>query len=241
MIAGRLASASRAREAAMESSDFAPVVESTAGAGFIDPIWLFIAAAAAVLLVVVGWVVGRGSLISEAEQHRRHACASIHKAILDRARAAAAATRPHVMSSATALFEEINLRLGPLASVGGTFGKDVKALSEALKGQARPPAPAAPAHAGGGHGDGHADPKPGDKPESAPAQVNIDVNVANGHAGGHGKAGEAAGDQIDAIRAAVLHFTDHWAQPETERQLHALQRALLTPAPKPVFKPSASH
>ena len=232
----------------MESSEFPTVVEASAGS--VDPILLFIAVAVGALLVVIGWIAGRATLVAEAEQRRRDACSSIYRAILDRSRAAAAATRPHVMASASALFEEVNLRLGPLAALGGPFGRCLKDLDEALKGKARPPAPPAPARAGAGHGDGHGDPKPDDKPENgaAPAQVNIDVNVAHGasvhghHGHGHGhKPEDKPADQIDAIRAAVLNFTDQWAQPETERELQKLQRALLTPAPKPVFKASGSH
>ena len=229
----------------MEPSEFPTVVEQTGG---LDPVLLILGAAIAAIMLLIGWFTGRSTLIGEAESRRRDACRSIHQAILDRARVAAAATRPHVMSSAQALADEIAMRLGPVAKLGA-FGKHVKSLDEALKGPSKPPAPAAPAHAGG-HGDGGHPPHPAPEPHHgvhpphhphAPAQVYNDVKVAH-HDPHHHKPHEPEKprddhkpvDQIDAIRAAVFNFTDHWSRAEMLGELEAAQRALLTPAPRHV-------
>lgn len=229
----------------MDPSEFPTVVEQSSG---FDPALLILGAAGAIIFLLIGWFTGRNTLVGEAESRRREACETIHRAILDRARVAAAATRPHVMSTAQALADEISLRLGPVAKLGA-FGKHVKGLEEALKGPSKPPAPAVPAHAVG-HGDGHApEPRPDHghgNGHAVPAQVNIDVKVAHpDHKPHHPDKPKddkpAPVDQIDAIRAAVFNFTDHWSRAEMVSELQAAQRALLTPAPKPVFKASGSH
>ncbi|MBX7248951.1 MAG: hypothetical protein K1X35_07920 [Caulobacteraceae bacterium] len=221
------------------AADYAPVSLTT-------PWVLIVGVLLAFLILYLGYYFGRRRTEELVWRRRADACKSIHKAILDKARTAAAATRPNVMSTAQKLFDEITLRLGPVAIFGGPLGRLTKELGEALRGPVKPSKPAPkPVHAASVE---HAGATPQDAATTAgagPTQVNITVSTAanaSSSAGascsvcGHapcacGKGDAPSIDQVDAIRKAVLDFCDFWNRPHTVEEMMAAQKALLTPAP----------
>lgn len=245
----------------MVSSEFPVGAQAASGGiGVADPIVLFTALAIGMIIAGAAYYFGRRATEDAMWRAREDAATSIHRAILDKARTAAAATRPQVMAAAQALLDEIDKLLGPVAAISA-FGAAVSRLKGGLEGKPAPEAKPADDH-GSGHGSGHGGGdhppgkdehghgKPGEPGEgSHPAtrhspSINISIGDVS-HGGDHGKhdhkPAPGKGVDIDAIRTAVLAFTDYWSRPTMVAELRAAQRALVTPAPKSVLKPAASH
>ncbi len=238
----------------MEPSDFPIGAEPAQGVdGLIANPWLWITA---LLLACLIFYMGRQWGRLRAEEKGRIALKknleAIYKSINDKARAAAAAPKPQVMSGAQALLNEINDRLGPVAALG-SFGGLTDKLSNALEGKGAHDDHGHDDHGHGDHGSGdhggvHAATDKAKAASAAAAASNIHITIgdvsqgASAHAGGHGS---AHGIDISAIRKAVLEFTDYWSRPTMVAELMAAQQALVHPMrsspPKPVSKPASSH
>lgn len=176
---------------------------------------------------------------------------AIHKAIKDKARTAAAAPWPQVMSGAQALLNDLEGLLKPVAELA-PLGTHTNALSSQLRPDQCHGGHGHTDHGHGDHGRGgdaaHAATDEAKAASAAAAASNIHITIgdvsqgASAHAGGHGS---AHGADICAIRAAVLGFTDYWSRPTMVAELMAAQKALVTPMPpappKPVSKPASSH
>ena len=243
----------------MDPSDFPIGVEPTQGLALMSPLVLFVLVALIVLVLGGGYFFGRRRTEEAMWSAREGACASIHKLILDRARAAAAATRPQVMAGAQALSDEIHRLLGPVAALGA-FGGLADRLKAALGADAGHGDHAHGDHGshgghddhghggehGGGHGGGALADDHGKAPKAGGIHINIgDITRGADHGAGHKPAHGKPGVDIDAIRKVVLDFTDYWSRPTMVAELMAAQKALVTPASKPKSKAvpnlSSSH
>lgn len=234
----------------MDPSDFPIGPEPGAGLGGLagNP-WLLIAALILMALIFfMGFHWGRVRAEEKGRAALKKNLEAIYKAINDKARAAAAAPKPQVMSGAQALLNEVNKLLGPVAVIGN-FGKFTDNLSDALEGKGGHDDHGHGDHGHGDHGAGaHASSEKAKAASAAAAASNIQITIgdvsqgASAHAGGHGS---VHGIDISAIRKAVLEFTDYWSRPTMVDELLAAQTALVTPMPpappKPVSKPSSSH
>lgn len=238
----------------MEPSDFPIGMEPAQGfGGLVANPWLWITALLlAGLIFFMGLQWGKLKAEEKAREALKKNLEAIYKAINDKARAAAAAPKPQVMSGAQALLNEINRLLGPVAALG-SFGSLTGNLSNALEGKGGHDDHAHDDHGhgdhgGADHGGAHAATDKAKAASAAAAASNIHITIgdvsqgASAHAGGHGS---AHGIDISAIRKAVLEFTDYWSRPTMVAELMAAQRALVTPMPhappKPVSKPASSH
>lgn len=122
----------------------------------IDPTLLVALILAMIVLMAVAFAAGRASERRNRGSGAEDVPKTIHKAILRKAREAAAAPTGRVIDAAGELAAEVVRRLGPVVMLGGPAGLNLKNLMDALKGEPEKAEKKDAGHGGhGGHDDGH--------------------------------------------------------------------------------------
>ena len=207
----------------------------------LDPILL------ALLLILGAILFGLGWLWGDQRRQPDDPCEAIYTVIRKASDAALAARRDQVVDRARALQAAIHDRLGDVIALTGGFARPLADLTRAL----------------GAHG-------PADHPHPEAARtsieslvINAETVTVNGHSaapdeahghghddGGHHDGGHHDGPhgaatlspraQVDALRAAIHAFSDHWAdKPRRLAELRKARLQLIRPVPLP--KPAGAH
>ncbi|HYE41941.1 MAG TPA: hypothetical protein VEA15_00990 [Caulobacteraceae bacterium] len=227
-----------------------------------NPWFWLTAVAIGVMIAIFSAMGARQHLRDQLETSRKGACEGIWKAINDKARTAASAPRHQVPAAAQVLANEVTALLGPvvaLAPLGGKAkallealdGKPAKHDKHHGEGGHDKPAhdsvheghgPSEPAH---GENTDHGDAGAHSAASASNSGSHIHINIGDRHHAAaahtpaathkpepHKPAGPRDAIDVDAVRAAVLAFTDYWSHRETiVGQLQAAQIALLRTPP----------
>ena len=205
-----------------------------------DPMFWGAVGLALIVAGLVGWLIGQGG-----RSKRTDAAHAIWEAVNDAAKAAMKADTEALPAFASELQRVLRARLGKTLAFGGDFGKRVKALETALKGEVEDrhghaaaghaPAP----EAGHGH-DGHGDPGHAAAPANA-ASVSVHAPSGPAHppAPDHARRPMTTKERNDALRLAVADFNDYWRHRSArEGEMRAIVAELCNTATR---RPHLSH
>ena len=106
-------------------------------------------AVAAILLVVLGLVIGMAVARMVAEDERRKAAVAIYRAVYEEIALALAAYGGATVPAAAKLAVVVRMALGPVLTLAGSLGGPLKQIDTAVKGKTKDK-PAGGAHASGG-------------------------------------------------------------------------------------------
>ena len=205
-------------------------------------------AVAAILLVVLGLVVGMAVARMVAEDERRKAAVAIYQAVYEEIALALAAYGGATVPAAAKLAVVVRMALGPVLTLAGSLGGPLKQIDTAVKGKTKD-------KPGGAHASG------GGAPSQAAAggpvaQQQIIISAATAGevaaAGGGGSSSSAhsdaerdmtAAEQQDEARHGIEAIAAFWVQRDVVSKILEAGEVLLHPKVRPrllSFSSSAS-
>ena len=215
-----------------------------ASCGGLHPAILFVAA---ILLVVLGLVIGMAVARMVAEDERRKAAVAIYQAVYEEIALALAAYGGSTVPAAAKLAVTLRMALGPVLTLAGSVAGPLKQIDTAVKGKTKEKPHGAHASGAGGQSQAAAG--------GPVAQQQIIINAATGEvaaAGGGGSSSSAHGEaeremtaaeQQDEARHGIEAIAAFWVQRNVVSMILEAGEVLLHPKVKPrllSFSSSAS-